>query len=51
MYLIGEDKYISSFKAFISMKMMYSKEIQKSCKEKENIEKKLTNIKKEYKIK
>ena len=50
-YLIGEDKYISSFKAFISMKMMYSKEIQKSCKEKENIEKKLTNIKKEYKIK
>ena len=50
-YLIGEEKYISSFKAFISMKMMYSKEIQKSCKEKENIEKKLNNIKKEYKIK
>ena len=35
----------------LEMNSMYSKEFQKSFKEKENIEKELKNIKKEYKIK
>jgi len=50
-YLVGEEKNISNFNTMLEMNSMYSKEFQKSFKEKENIEKELKNIKKEYKIK
>lgn len=49
-YLIGEEKSISNFKAVINMNIKYSKEIRKNNKEKEVIQKKLVNLKKEYKI-
>ena len=51
MYLIGEEESISNFEALLNMNEMYSKEIEKSYIEKEKNQKKLTDIKKEYKIK
>lgn len=50
LYLIGEEKSISSFKTMLKVKLMYTKEIQKSNRENERIQKKITDIKKEYKI-
>ena len=51
LYLIGAEKSISSFKTMLKVKLMYTKEIQKSNRENECIQKKITDIKKEYKIK
>ena len=51
LYLIGEEKPISNFETIFNMNIMYSKEIQKSYKENENIQKQLTDFKKEYKLK
>ena len=51
MYLIGEEESISNFEVLLNMNEMYSKEIEKSYIEKEKNQKKLTDIKKEYKIK
>ena len=50
-YLIGEEKSIFNFQAVINMNEMYSKEIQKSCRQKYNIQKQLNDFKKQYKIK
>ena len=50
-YLIGAEKSISNFEKIFNMNIMYSKEIEKSYKENENIQKQLTNFKKEYKLK
>ena len=50
-YLIGEEKSIYNFKVFINMNEMYSKELVKSYREKDNIQKQLSNFKKQYKIK
>lgn len=50
-YLIGEEKSFLNFEALINMNEMYSKEFQKSYREKDNIQKQLTNFKKEHKIK
>ena len=50
-YLIGDEKSINNFKALLKVKSMYTKEIQKSNRESQNIQKKLNDIKKEYKIK
>ena len=50
-YLIGDEKSINNFKAVLKVKSMYTKEIQKSNRESQNIQKKLNDIKKEYKIK
>ena len=51
MYLIGEEESISNFEALLNMNEIYSKEIEKSYIEKEKNQTKLTDIKKEYKIK
>ena len=45
-YLIGKEKNISNFNKMLDMNLNYSKAIQQSLKEKEDIEKKLDNIKK-----
>ena len=45
-YLIGKEKNISNFNKMLDMNLDYSKAIQQSLKEKEDIEKKLDNIKK-----
>ncbi len=50
-YLIGDEKSLNNFKAVLKVKSMYKKEIQKSNRESQNIQKKLNDIKKEYKIK
>ena len=50
-YLIGEEKNISNFEAVYNMNAMYYKEIQKNNKEKKKIQRQITDIKKEYKIK
>ncbi len=50
-YLIGEEQNISNFKEVLNLNTMYSDEIQKKYEENENIQKKLLNIKNEYKIK
>ena len=50
-YLIGEEKSIFNFQAIINMNEMYSKELLKSYKEKDNIQKQLSHFKKQYKIK
>ena len=51
MYLIGEEKSISNFEALLNMNEMYTKEIEKSYIEKEKNQKKLSDMKREYKIK
>ena len=45
-YLIGKEKNLSNFNKMLDMNLDYSKAIQQSLKEKEDIEKKLDNIKK-----
>ena len=45
-YLIGKEKNLSNFNKMLDMNLNYSKAIQQSLKEKEDIEKKLDNIKK-----
>lgn len=50
-YLIGDEKSITSFKTVWEMSVKYSKEIQQKNKEKENIQKELIDLKKKYKIK
>ena len=50
-YLIGEEKSISDFNALLNMNEMYSKEIEKSYKEKEKNQKTLIDMQQEYKIK
>lgn len=50
-YLVGGEKSISDFETIFNMNLMYSKEIEKSYRENENIQKQLTNFKKEYKLK
>lgn len=50
-YLIGEEKSISNFQAVINMNEMYWKELQKSYKEKDDIQKQLSNFKRQHKIK
>lgn len=51
MYLIGEENSFSNFQALLNMNEIYSKEIEKSYIEKEKNQKRLTDMKKEYKIK
>jgi hypothetical protein len=50
LYLVGDEKSINNIRTMLKVKSMYSKEIQKSNREVQNIQKKLTDIKKEYKI-
>ena len=50
-YVIGDEKSIFNFEAVINMNEMYLKEFQKSYKEKNSIQKQLTDFKNEYKIK
>lgn len=50
LYLVGDEKSINSIRTMLKVKSMYSKEIQKSNREVQKIQKKLTDIKKEYKI-
>lgn len=45
-YLIGKEKNLSNFNKMLDMNLDYSKAIEQSLKEKEDIEKKLDNIKK-----
>ena len=50
LYLVGDENSINSIRTMLKVKSMYSKEIQKSNREVQKIQKKLTDIKKEYKI-
>ena len=51
LYLVGDEKHINNFKTLWGINKKYTKEIQKSSKESENIKKELQTFKKKYKIK
>jgi hypothetical protein len=51
LYLVGEEKHINNFKTLWGINKKYTKEIQKSSKESETIQKELQTFKKKYKIK
>ena len=50
-YLVGEEKNINNFRTLWEINKKYSKEIQKTSKENENIQKELQTFKKKLKIK
>ena len=50
-YLVGEEKNINNFRTLWDINKKYSKEIQKTSKENENIQKELQTFKKKFKIK
>jgi len=50
-YLVGEEKNINNFKTVWEIQKKYSKEIQKTSKENESIQKELQTFKKKHKIK
>ena len=50
-YLVGEEKCINNFKTVWEMTKKYSKEIQKTSKENENIQKELQTFKKKHNLK
>ena len=50
-YLVGEEKNINNFRTLWEINKKYSKEIQKTSKENENIQKELQTFKKKFKIK